>query len=274
MPIAAIPFPAIDPVLIQIGPLAIRWYALAYIAGLMIGWIYAVRLARQDRLWGGTAPFSKQTLDDFLLWAALGIILGGRLGYVLFYNFDHYLANPLEIFAIWRGGMSFHGGVLGIGVAIFAFCARNNLPALRLMDLAAAVSPVGLFFGRIANFINAELYGRATEMPWGVIFPGAGPMPRHPSQLYEAALEGIVLFLILNWLIRYRLILARPGYAIGAFLALYSLARAFVELFRMPDAHIGFLWGGLTMGIVLSLPMLLIGLALIARARSLPPAAK
>ena len=274
MPLATIPFPAIDPVLIQIGPLAIRWYALAYIAGLMIGWIYAVRLARRNDLWGGASPFSKTALDDFLLWAAFGIILGGRIGYVLFYNLDHYLAHPLEIFAIWRGGMSFHGGVLGIGAAIVLFCVRNRLPALRLMDLAAAVSPVGLFFGRLANFINAELYGRATDLPWGVVFPGAGPMARHPSQLYEAVLEGLVLFLVINALIRRQGILARPGFAIGTFLALYALARAFVELFRMPDAQIGFLWGGLTMGMALSLPMLLIGLALVARAGTRPPARK
>lgn len=267
---AAMPFPAIDPVIFQIGPFALRWYALAYIAGLMLGWIYAVQLARRDHPWGGKAPYAKTDLDDFLVWAAIVIIAGGRLGYVLFYNAGHYLANPLEIFALWQGGMSFHGGVLGIGAAIVLFARKRGLPMLSLMDIACAVGPIGLFFGRIANFINAELYGRVTNLPWGVVFPGAGPAPRHPSQLYEAFLEGIVLLAVLAWLIHARQALARPGFVTGAFIAGYGMARIPVELVRQPDAHIGFLWGGLTMGMVLSVPMLVIGAAFMLAARRGP----
>lgn len=270
MPLAALPFPNIDPVLIQIGPFAIRWYALAYIAGLLIGWLYAARIARRDAYWGGRAPISRADLDDFLVWAAFGIILGGRIGYVLFYNFPHYLAAPLEVLAIWRGGMSFHGGLVGMALAIYWFSRRRGLAVLSLGDLVSAAAPIGLFFGRIANFINGELFGRVTEVPWAVAFPAGGPQPRHPSQIYEAALEGLVLFLILNFLIR-RQALARPGFIFGVFLAGYGLARIFAEFFRMPDAQLGFLWGGLTMGMTLSAPMILIGLALVVYARRSAP---
>ena len=269
MPLAAIPFPNIDPVLIEIGPFAIRWYALAYIAGLLLGWVYAARIARREEYWGGRAPFGKTTLDDFLLWAALGIILGGRIGYVLFYSPEHYLGAPLEIFAIWRGGMSFHGGLAGTALAIYWFARRRGLPMLSLGDVISAAAPIGLFFGRIANFINGELFGRVSDVPWAVVFPDGGPVPRHPSQLYEALLEGLVLFVVLNLLIR-RGALAKPGTVFGAFLVGYGVARIFAEFFRMPDAQIGFLWGGLTMGMALSVPMILAGLALIAYARARP----
>lgn len=262
------PFPNIDPVLIEIGPFAIRWYALAYIAGLVLGWLYAVRLAGRDALWGGRSPFERHHVDDFLVWAAFGIIVGGRLGYVLFYNLPHYLAEPLEALAVWRGGMSFHGGLLGIGAAIWLFCRRHRLPVVSLMDLAAAVGTIGLFFGRIANFINGELYGRVTDLPWGVVFPHGGPAPRHPSQLYEAALEGALLFLVINYLIRRHRALARPGTVIGVFLAGYGLARSAVELVRVPDPQLGYLWGGLTMGMLLSLPMILLGAVFLMRARA------
>ncbi|MCZ6743481.1 MAG: prolipoprotein diacylglyceryl transferase, partial [Alphaproteobacteria bacterium] len=187
-----LPFPMIDPVLVEFGPLVIRWYALAYVGGLLIGWRYMLRLAG-----GEPRVMERQDVDDFLLWATLGIILGGRLGYVLFYNAEYFLTRPLEILAMWRGGMSFHGGLLGVGVAIVLFSRKRGLNLLGVCDLIALVAPIGLFFGRVANFINGELFGRAADVPWAMVFPRGGPAPRHPSQLYEAALEGLVLFLIL-----------------------------------------------------------------------------
>jgi phosphatidylglycerol:prolipoprotein diacylglycerol transferase len=269
MPLAALPFPNIDPVLIEIGPFAIRWYALAYIAGLVLGWLYAARLAAHKPYWGARAPISRADLDDFLLWAVIGIIVGGRVGYVLFYNFAYYLTAPLEALAIWHGGMSFHGGLAGMALAVWWFSHRRGLPVLSLGDLVSAAAPIGLFFGRVANFINGELFGRASDVPWAVAFPAGGPQPRHPSQLYEALLEGAVLFLALNWLIR-RGALQRPGLVFGALLIGYGLARVFVEFFRLPDPQIGFLWGGLTMGMTLSAPMIAIGVGLVLYARRAP----
>ena len=191
-----IPFPDIDPVLIHIGPLAIRWYALAYIAGLTLGWRYIIRLVSSPKLWKGPVPVTPLQIDDALLWAAFGVILGGRIGYVLVYDLPQYIAHPFEIIAVWHGGMSFHGGALGTLIGLGIFARRQGIPILAMFDLVSAAAPIGLFFGRIANFINSELWGRATDMPWGVIFPNGGPMARHPSQLYEAALEGIVLFIV------------------------------------------------------------------------------
>jgi phosphatidylglycerol:prolipoprotein diacylglycerol transferase len=266
-PVLAIPFPTIDPVLIQLGPFAIRWYALAYIAGLTLGWWWMARLVSRQRLWPlSRAPMSRADIDDFLLWATLGIVLGGRLGYVLFYNASYYAANPMEALAVWQGGMSFHGGLIGVSIAMWAFARARGLPLLSLTDAVSAAVPIGLLFGRIANFINAELYGRPTDLPWGVVFPGAGPEPRHPSQLYEAALEGALLFIVLAVLIN-RGGLKRPGLITGVFLAGYAAARMLVELVRVPDPQLGYLAGPLTMGMLLSLPMLLFGLWLIARAR-------
>ena len=271
MPFPAIPFPAIDPVLIQIGPLAVRWYALAYIAGILLGWAYAGRLLRDDRLWGGPAPLTRADLDDFVLWVTLGIILGGRVGYVLFYNLDYYLDNPWDALALWHGGMSFHGGLLGVVLAVVLFARARGIPMLSLGDVASAAAPIGLFFGRIANFINGELYGRVTDVPWGVIFPNGGPEPRHPSQLYQAVLEGLVLFVVLRILTHRQLALRRPGLVFGAFLAGYAVARIVAERFRMPDPQLGFLFGGVTMGMLLSVPMLLFGLGLVLYARSREP---
>src|SRR5919199_266294 len=267
MPFLAIPFPAIDPVLIEIGPLVVRWYALAYIAGILLGWFYAGRLLGNARLWGGPAPLTRTDLDDFVLWATLGVVLGGRLGYVLFYNLDVYLDDPLEALRLWHGGMSFHGGLIGVGLAIVLFARLRRLPVLALADVAAAAAPIGLFFGRIANFINGELYGRITDVPWGVIFPNGGPEPRHPSQLYEALLEGLILFVVLRVFTHRILALRRPGLTFGVFLAGYAVARILAERFRMPDPQLGFLFGGVTMGMLLSLPMLLLGLALVVYAR-------
>ncbi len=265
--IFTLPFPMIDPVLVEIGPLAIRWYSLAYIVGLLLGWRYCRRLAARPP---GTVD--AVALDDFLLWATLGVVLGGRLGYVLFYKAGHYLANPVDIVYLWQGGMSFHGGAAGVLLAILWFARRRNIPVLTLGDIVACAAPIGLFLGRIANFINGELYGRASDVPWAMVFPHDElRVPRHPSQLYEAALEGLVLFLLLYWLVR-RGWLLRPGAISGAFLAGYGAARLFVELFRQPDAHLGFLIGPVTMGQLLSVPMLLAGLALILWVRRSGPA--
>ena len=257
-----IPYPAIDPVLFAVGPIAIRWYSLAYIFGLIAGWRYLRVLVR-----GRPAVMKEFDVDDFLVWATIGVVLGGRLGYVLFYKFGFYMDNPLAILQVWRGGMSFHGGLLGVAVAGYLFARRRAIPFLSFADAVACVAPIGLFLGRLANFINGELYGRPSDVPWAMVFPGGGPAPRHPSQLYEAALEGIVLFAVLNVLWRVQAVGARPGFLFGALLAGYALARAAVELFRQPDAHIGFLAAGTTMGQWLSAPMLAVGLYLMLRPR-------
>ena len=260
-------FPAIDPEILRIGPFALRWYALAYIAGIVIGWRLALRAAdAPPRL------VTRAQVDDFVSWATLGIILGGRLGYVLFYKPGHYVANPGEILALWRGGMSFHGGMLGVIGATLLFARRRGVPLLALGDVVALAAPIGLFFGRIANFINAELYGRASDVAWAMVFP-TDPLqlPRHPSQLYEAALEGAALFAVLAFLAWRRDARLRPGMLSGAFLVGYSLARIACEFFREPDAHLGFLHAGATMGQLLCLPMLAAGIALVARARRATP---
>ena len=270
MPLLAIPFPAFDPVLIEIGPFSIRWYALAYIVGILGGWLYARAIISSEKLWGGKAPLTVTDFDDFILWVTLGIILGGRLGYVLFYNPAYFAANPIEIVQLWKGGMSFHGGFLGCVVAVIAFARRRTIPVLSLGDIVCAVAPIGLFLGRIANFINAELWGRATDVPWAMVFPGAGPLERHPSQLYEAALEGLVLFVILALLMRAGA-LRRPGMILGVFSLCYGLSRIICEFFREPDQQLGFLWGEVTMGMLLSLPLIVAGIWLIKVARKAPP---
>lgn len=257
-----LPFPAIDPVIFEIGPFALRWYALAYIVGIILAWRYMRALVRNDRLWAGLQRPTPVDLDDFVLWGTFGIIIGGRLGYVLFYNPSYYFANPGEALAVWTGGMSFHGGFAGTVIAIFLFAWRRGLSVWTLFDLAGCAAPIGLFFGRIANFINAELWGRTTDIPWAVVFPGAGPEPRHPSQIYEAALEGVVLFLVLRLLSHRFKLLEKPGFLAGAFAFGYGVGRSIAELYRVPDAHIGYLSGFLTMGILLSLPMILGGIAL------------
>ena len=263
---AVIPFPAFNPVLISIGPFAIRWYALAYIVGILAGWLYARWIIRTERFWGGPAPLAVIDYDDFVLWVTLGIILGGRTGYVLFYNLPYFAAHPLEILQLWKGGMSFHGGFLGCVLAVVLFARFRGLSILSLGDLTCAAAPIGLFLGRIANFINGELWGRVTDVPWAMVFPNGGPSPRHPSQLYEATLEGIVLFIVLAVLIR-RGALKKPGSIIGSFALFYGIARLFCEFFREPDIQLGFLWGGLTMGMLLSLPLMLTGIIFIAAAR-------
>ena len=273
MPVFVIPYPAIDPVLIEFGPFALRWYALAYIAGILIGWWYIRHLCATDRLWAVAQPRPSRTeIDDFVLWATVGIVLGGRLGFVAVYNADYYLAHPWEALRIWEGGMSFHGGLVGVIVAMIAFARLRAVPMWTLFDVVAASTPIGLFFGRIANFVNGELWGRPTDVAWAMVFPGAGPEPRHPSQLYEAALEGVLLFVVLLIATRRFGSLKRPGLTAGLFMLGYALARTLAEQFRMPDAQIGFLPGGLTMGALLSIPMILAGAWAIWRALSRPPA--
>jgi phosphatidylglycerol:prolipoprotein diacylglycerol transferase len=270
MPLLALPFPVIDPVLISVGPFAIRWYALAYIVGILLGWLYARRLIRNEKLWGGPAPLTVTDFDDFVLWVTLGIILGGRIGYVLFYNLPHFVANPREIIEVWHGGMSFHGGFLGCVIAVIGFAKRRGIPFLPLGDLTCAVAPIGLCLGRLANFINSELWGRVTDVSWGIVFPNGGSLPRHPSQLYESALEGAALLVVLYVFMRLGA-LKRPGTILGAFALFYGLARTFCEFFREPDPQLGFLWGGLTMGMLLSVPLMLIGIWLIQWASKRPP---
>ena len=258
----ALTFPTIDPVIFSIGPLSVHWYGVAYIAGILLGWVFAKKVVTTARLWPASgSPITQTDLDDFLTWAVIGIIAGGRLGYVLFYNFSYYLSNPLEIPAVWDGGMSFHGGAIGSIVAMVLFARSRNFSPYSLLDVIAAASCFGIFFGRIANFINSELWGRTTDVAWAFVFPTGGPEPRHPSQLYEGALEGLLLFTVLAILIFRFGKLKTPGFIGGAWVFGYGISRIIVEFFRQPDAHLGYLAGGwLTMGMVLSLPMLAIGL--------------
>ncbi len=259
------PFPEfLDPIALQLGPLAIRWYALAYIGGILLGWWYALRLVKTPAIWRpGQAPALPADIDDFILWATLGIIIGGRVGYVFVYDQDLLWREPLATFAVWRGGMSFHGGLVGVILTTIIFARSKRIPLLSLADIVAAATPFGLFFGRLSNFINAELWGRPTDAPWGVVFPGAGMLPRHPSQLYEAALEGFLLFILLRILTHKLGWLRYSGAVAGVFLMVYSLSRMAVEYwFREPDAHMPDLPLGLTTGLLLSAPMLLLGLGM------------
>jgi len=271
---AAVPFPDFDPILVQLGPFAIRWYALAYVAGILLGWRYVAGLVRKQALWARRpAPATVEQIDDLILWITLGVIVGGRLGHVLFYTPSVIWTDPLEILKVWHGGMSFHGGAIGVFLAILLFCRGARLDFFRVGDLVTACAPIGLFFGRIANFINGELWGRPTDVPWGIIFPNAGPLPRHPSQLYEAALEGLVLFLVLRWATHGAKLLNRRGVVGGIFLLGYALSRIILENVREPDSYMPDFPLGLTMGMMLSAPMLLAGLWLIWRGMKepLPP---
>lgn len=273
LPLAALAFPQIDPVLLRIGPLAVHWYGVAYVVGILFGWWYAKRLLTQPRLWGPAGPPMKPVdIDDILVWAALGIVLGGRIGYVLFYDLARYLQTPLDILAVWQGGMSFHGGFLGTTVAMIVFSRLRGIPVWSMFDVIAAGTPVAIGLVRIANFINSELWGRPTDVPWAMEFPNGGPFTRHPSQLYEAALEGVVLFLVLRVLTHRFAVLRKPGFLAGAFVAGYGLCRIFVEFFREPDVQLGYLLGNwLTMGMVLSLPMVLAGIWAMSVAREVAP---
>lgn len=262
----AIAFPNIDPVIFAIGPFAIRWYALAFIAGLLIGVKYLGSFV-------GNPPYAmdQKNVDDFLVWATLGVVLGGRLGYVVFYNLEFYTAYPLAVLKVWEGGMSFHGGLLGVIVSIILFCRQRNLSFLGVSDAVSCAAPIGLFFGRVANFINGELFGRVSDVPWAMVFPYGGLLPRHPSQLYEAGLEGMALFIILFSFSKKEMLRQKPGFLSGVFIIGYAVARGFVELFREPDAHIGFLFGNFTMGQLLSVPLVLLGIYLVFRPQKSSP---
>jgi len=254
--------PQFDPVAFAFGPLAVRWYGLMYLAGF----VFVIVLGKWRVRHGPSYGVTDKDIDDMLFYGVLGVILGGRLGYVLFYEPRFFASHPLEIPAVWNGGMSFHGALLGSILAMVLFARRIGADAWSVMDLSAAATPMGLFFGRLANFINAELWGRPSNVPWAMTFPGAGPMPRHPSQLYEAALEGLVLFAVLWWLTHSKLALRRPGMIAGAFLIGYGVARSFSELFREPDPGHLFTVGPFTAGILYSLPMVLVGIWMIRRA--------
>lgn len=268
---AVLPFPDIDPVLFRIGPLAIHWYGVGYVVGILFGWWYARRLAANNALWAhGRAPMSLTDLDDFVVWAAIGIVLGGRIGYILFYDLARYIAEPLRVFAVWEGGMSFHGGMLGAILAMVLFALRRGIAPYSMIDISAAVAPPALGLVRVfGNFINSELWGKPSDVPWAFVFPNGGPEPRHPSQLYEALLEGLVLFLVLRYLTHSKLKLKTPRFVGGAFVFVYGLSRIVVEFFREPDAQLGYLLGTswLTMGMVLSLPMLAVGVWAFVTAR-------
>lgn len=247
----AIFFPQIDPIIIKIGDFGIRWYSLAYILGVIFGGMLLNRLAKSYK----TPPIKSECIEDMALWSVIGIIAGGRLGYVLFYGIDLLLERPIWIFEVWKGGMSFHGGVIGLALSIWLYCKKHNLAFFAISDLICCVAPIGLMLGRIANFINAELYGRETDMPWGVIFPNAGYITRHPSQLYEAALEGLLLLIIMNYAFYNTRLKKRAGLLSGVFLMLYSIFRMFSECFREPEE----MFLSFTMGTALSIPMLMAG---------------
>lgn len=250
-----LPYPQIDPVLVKIGPFALHWYGMMYALAFLLGWPL---LQRRVARW--MPDLGEERLNDLLVWILLGVVLGGRLGYVLFYQGGYYLAHPMAMLRVWEGGMSFHGGMLGVLLAGYIYCHRQGVSFLALADIAIPVFPLGLFLGRIGNFINAELWGRVTDVPWAMVFPRAGELPRHPSQLYEAALEGVVLFVILNLLGRRAW---KPGTLLGVFISGYGVIRFGLEYVREPDAHLGLLALGLSMGQWLSLPMVLVGVALI-----------
>ena len=253
----AIAFPNIDPIIFSVGPLSIRWYALSYIAGLLIGIKYIGYFVSKT-------PYAmdRKNTEDLLVWLTLGVILGGRLGYVLFYNIEFYLINPIAVFKVWEGGMAFHGGLIGVISAIIIFCRQRKLNILAVSDAVACAAPIGLFFGRIANFINGELIGRITDVPWAMIFPRGDRELRHPSQLYEAGLEGLLLFICLFLLSRNDSLRAKPGFLSGVFIFGYACSRVFVEFYREPDSHIGFLFNIFTLGQFLSLPLFFLGIYL------------
>jgi phosphatidylglycerol:prolipoprotein diacylglycerol transferase len=281
-----VPFPNFDPILVQLGPFAIRWYALAYVAGILLGWRYATGLLKNPRLWTHRPPpLTPEQMDDLILWIALGVIGGGRIGHTIFYDPTIIWKNPLEILMVWHGGMSFHGGAIGVGIAMIVFAWRNKLDLLRVADVVAAAYPIGHFLGRIANFINGELWGRVTDVPWAIRFCNdqikktlgycpAGDLPRHPSQLYEAFFEGLVLFLILRWATHRAKLTNRQGVVTGMFLTFYAIFRICIETVREPDIGMPDFPFGLTMGMILSIPMVLAGLWLIWRGmrQPLPPA--
>lgn len=255
-------FPNIDPVAFSLGPLSVKWYGIAYVVSILLGWLYARKLVQTPQIWRAETPaLTTQDLDDFIFWAAIGIVLGGRLGYIFFYDFPRFAADPLSALEVWNGGMSFHGGITGTTVAMILFARKRALNVWSLFDVIATVCVIGLFLVRIANFINGELWGKVTELPWGMVFPTGGPQPRHPSQLYEAALEGLLIGAVLAVLVFRFQGLKRPGLVTGAFIGLYALCRISIEFVREPDVQLGYLFGGwVTMGMLLSVPLLVLSL--------------
>lgn len=247
-------YPAISPIIFSVGPLAIRWYSMAYLAGIVIAWLLVNRNIKKNNL-----PLTKTDIEDLVFYMTLGIIIGGRLGYVLFYGTSSFWHNPLQIFEIWKGGMSFHGGAAGVAAAAYLFARKVKYPFLGVTDLVVLYAPIGIFLGRLANFVNDELWGRVTDVPWAVRFPNGGGLPRHPSQLYEAFFEGIVMFIVLNRLWRYKLVREHKGTVSAMFVLLYGCFRILMEQFREPDAHMGFFFFHLTMGQILSLPLIVLG---------------
>lgn len=270
----ALPYPEIDPVALSLGPLQIRWYALAYVTALVLGWRYCLAIARRPIVATAQKNVSPEAVDDFLLWATLGVVLGGRLGFAAFYQPAYFLAHPFEIAALWQGGMSFHGGLIGVAAALVIYARRRALPVLALSDIVARAAPIGLLFGRLANFVNGELFGRPANVAWAMVFPRGGPLPRHPSQLYEALGEGIILFLAVWAIARLRRGAQRDGLMTGSFAALYAAIRFGLENFREPDSYLGYLSFGLTMGQILCIPLFLFGAVLIVRATMPPPSAQ
>lgn len=253
-----IDFPNISPIIFTIGPLAIRWYSMAYLFGILIGWFLLKNNVRKNNL-----GLSKENIEDLVFYITLGIILGGRLGYVLFYGQELFLHNPLQVFAIWHGGMSFHGGIAGVILALWYFSHKIKYPFLGLTDLVVLYAPIGIFLGRLANFVNDELWGRPADVAWAVKFPNGGFVPRHPSQLYEALTEGLLMFIVLNWLWRYKAVRERTGTVSAIFAVLYASFRMSMEQFRQPDAQLGFFFGHITMGQMLSLPLLIAGIVVL-----------
>ena len=254
----------IDPTLIDFGFFQIKWYSISYILGILFGWLYAKKIILKiSQNTQGFKSIKISEFDDLLIYLVLGIVVGGRFGYIIFYNFEYYSLNLSEIFKIWHGGMSFHGGLIGVIIATLTFSKYRKINFFKLSDLIACVAPIGIFLGRIANFINGELFGKITTLPWGIIFPNAGNIPRHPSQIYEAALEGIILFILINFLAFKKNFIFKPGYISGIFLILYSILRIFSEIFREPDKHIGYILNYFSMGVLLSIFTLIVGFIII-----------
>jgi phosphatidylglycerol:prolipoprotein diacylglycerol transferase len=242
-----------DPILIDLGLFQIRWYSVAYILGIVIGWVYANKIIKVTTINKyNFTQIKTSVFDDLIIFLVLGIIVGGRLGYVFFYNFEYYTQNFLEIFKIWHGGMSFHGGLLGAIASIIIFSKKSKTNFFKLADIVSCVAPIGIFLGRVSNFINGELYGKISNLPWAIIFPDAGNIPRHPSQIYEAILEGIILFILINYLALKKKLLFKAGYISCIFLVFYSALRIFSEVFRQPDVHLGYFFNYFSIGVILS----------------------
>ena len=248
-----------DPVFIDLGVFQIRWYSVAYIVGIILGWIYAIKIIKKLASQHNFTPFKPADFDDLIIYLILGIILGGRLGYVIFYNFEYYSKNLFEILKLWEGGRSFHGGLLGVIIATIIFSKIKRINFFYFTDIICCVAPIGLFLGRIANFINGELFGKISTLPWAVIFPNGGNISRHPSQIYEAILEGIILFILINFFALKKQLLLKAGYVSGLFLILYSIVRIIGENFREPDRHLGYFFNYFSMGTILSFTTFLAG---------------